>query len=148
MKILVALDLSESSRVIIDYVKGLGSVFPENIWLLHVAEPDPDFVGYDVDPTLMRDQTAKKYRKEHKKLQQLRRKLSASGTNCTSLLIQGSIVETILSEAVKLSVNMIIVGAQRKKTVTSLILGSTCRGVLHKSRIPVLVIPASPKKRA
>lgn len=141
MKILVAVDLSGSSRVIIDYVKNLASTCSGKIWLLHVAEPDPDFVGYEVDPIPMRDLTAKKHHKEHNQLQQFSQELCSAGINCTSLLIQGAIVETILNEVNKLSINMIILGSHGKRITTSLLLGSTSMDILHKSSIPVLVIP-------
>ena len=141
MKILVAVDLSETSRVIIDYVKNLASTLSGKFWLIHVAEPDPDFVGYEVDPILMRDQTAEKYHNEHNQLQQLSQELCSVSVNCTPLLIQGAIVETILNEANKLSIDMIVVGSYGKRTTMTLLAGSTSRDLLHKSTIPVLVIP-------
>lgn len=141
MKILVAIDLSKGANTIIDFVKILSGTFPLNIWLLHVAEPEPDFVGYDVDPVLMRDQTAKKYHEEHNQLQQLSREFYAAGIHCSSLLIQGVIVDTILSEAEKLSIDMIIVGSHKKRVAMTMLTGSLIKDILHKSTIPVLVIP-------
>ena len=45
MKLLVAVDFSDSSRTVIDYGKDLAKALSEKIWLVHVAEPDPKFVG-------------------------------------------------------------------------------------------------------
>jgi nucleotide-binding universal stress UspA family protein len=141
MKILVAVDLPGASRAIIAYVKILASTCSGKVWLLHVAEPAPDFVGYEVDPIPMRNQTAKKYHEEHYQLQQLSQELCSAGINCTSLLIQGAIVETIINQANKLSIDMIIAGSHGKRVAMSLLLGSTSRDLLHKSSVPVLVIP-------
>ena len=55
VKLLVAVDLSATSQKIIEYVKELAEVMSGKIWLVHVAEPDPEFVGYEVDPPEMRD---------------------------------------------------------------------------------------------
>lgn len=126
-----------------DYMKRLRGELVMQAWLLHVAEPDPDFVSYDADPTLMRDQTAKKYHREHSQLQQLSRELNSAGIKCTALLVQGAIVETILNEANKLSVDTIVLGSHRRRFVMTVLAGSTVTGILHQSTIPVLVIPDS-----
>ena len=147
MNILVAIDLSGSSRVIVDYMKKLENALSGKFWLFHVAEPDPDFVGYEVDPILMRDQTAKKYHAEHIQLQQLNQSLCSAGINCTSLLIQGVIVDAILNQAQKLSIDMIVVGSHGKRAAMSLLAGSTSRELIHKSTIPVLVIPVGGQRK-
>ena len=65
MKLLVAVDFSDSSQKIIEYVKELAKVVSGKIWLVHVAEPDLEFVGYEVDPPEMRDIVARRFHKEH-----------------------------------------------------------------------------------
>ena len=147
MNILIATDLSETSNSTIDYVKKLRAESLIRVWLLHVAEPDPDFVGYDADPVLMRDQTAKKYHMQHCRLQQLSQELNSAGVDCTALLVQGAIVETILDEAEKLSIDTIVVESHGKGTMTALFTGSTVTDIAHKAARPVLVIPDSWRSR-
>ncbi len=141
MNVLVAVDLSDSSSVIIDYAKSLVNAFSGKIWLLHVAEPEPEFVGYQPDPPVMRDVTAKKFHEEHLQLQEYSQALRSGGLECTALLVQGATIETIHKEAEKLNINMIIVGSHGKGAISRLLLGSTSEGVIYKSSIPVLVIP-------
>ncbi len=141
MKLLVAIDFSDSSQKLIEYVKELGKVVSGNIWLLHVAEPDPEFVGYEVDPPEMRDAVARRFHKEHQQLQQLGLELRSEGMDCVALLVQGPTVETILREIEKLSVDMVIVGSHGKGMLRHLLIGSTSEGVIQKSSIPVLVVP-------
>ena len=69
MQLLVAVDFSDSSRLVIEYVKNLANALSGKIWLLHVAEPDPEFVGYDVDPPEMRDVVARRFHREHQQIQ-------------------------------------------------------------------------------
>ena len=114
MQLLVAVDFSDSSRIVIEYVTDLANVVCGKIWLLHVAEPDPEFVGYDVDPPEIRDVIARRFHKEHLQIQQLSQELRSKGLDCEALLIQGPTVETILRESKKLSVDMVVVGSHGK----------------------------------
>ena len=141
MQLLVAVDFSDSSRIVIEYVTDLANVVCGKIWLLHVAEPDPEFVGYDVDPPEIRDVIARRFHKEHLQIQQLSQELRSKGLDCDALLIQGPTVETILRESKKLSVDMVVVGSHGKGILKHLLVGSTSEGVLHQSSIPVLVAP-------
>jgi nucleotide-binding universal stress UspA family protein len=141
MNILVAIDLSKSSEIIIGKMKELTKALSAKIWLLHVAEPNPDFVGYEVDTDVMRDVIAKRFQKEHSQLQEYSQELRSAGLDCTALLVQGPTTETILNEAAKLSAGMVILGSQGKGVLGQILLGSTSEGVLHKSPVPVLVVP-------
>jgi len=141
VQLLVAVDFSDSSRLVIDYVKDLAKALSGKVWFLHVAEPDPDFVGYDVDPPEMRDVVARRFHREHQQIQQLSQELRSKGLDCEALLIQGPTVETILREIKKLSVDMVVLGSHGKGTLRHILVGSTSEGVLHQSSVPVLVVP-------
>jgi len=141
MNLLVPVDFSEASQKVIDFAKKLASAFSAKIWLLHVAEPEPDFIGYEVGTQTQRDAVAGKFRKEHRQIQQLGEELRLSGLDCVALLIQGPIVDKILSEADKISADMIVIGSHGKGAIKRLLVGSTSEGVLRKSSIPILVVP-------
>ena len=49
MKILVAVDLADTTEQVIVKALDLALASSATVWLLHVAQPEPDFVGYDVD---------------------------------------------------------------------------------------------------
>ena len=150
MNILAAIDLSESSQIVVGQAKKLAKTLSTKIWLLHVANLNPDLafspVGSDEIPPLqdiggIRDAVAKKFHNEHRLLQQFGQEIRSSGLDCTALLVEGHIAKTILNEAAKLSVDMVILGSRRKGAVARFILGSTSESVLHKSPVPVLVVP-------
>jgi len=141
MELLVAIDFSDSSRNVLDYVTDLAIAVSGKIWLLHVAEPDPEFVGYDVDPPEMRDVIARRFHKEHQQIQDLSQEFRSKGLDCEALLIQGPTVETILRQSKKLSVDMVVVGSHGKGILRHLLVGSTSEGVLKQSSVPVLVVP-------
>ena len=64
-----------------------------------------------------------------------------AGIDATGLLVQGATIETILNEASKHDVDMIVLGSHGRGAVYRALVGSVSEGVLRKSARPVLVIP-------
>ena len=141
MKLLVAVDLSESTQTIVDKVEEINKDYPAKVWVLHNAEPEPDFVEFKVDPLAARETLAKKFHNKHRQIQQIANRLRKAGLEATALLVHGATVETILKEASDLDVDMIVVGSHGRGAMYQLLMGSVSEGILHKSRYPVLVIP-------
>ena len=142
MNILVALDFSRFTDPILHTVHQIAAAAPDSkIWLLHVAEPDPSFVGYDAGPAVVRDQIAAEYRQEHQQLQSCAEQLRAGGHDVSALLIQGAIADTILAEASRLDAQLIVMGSHGYGTIADLIAGGVSKAVLRKAVCPVLVIP-------
>ncbi|MGR9073114.1 MAG: universal stress protein [Gammaproteobacteria bacterium] len=141
MNLLAAIDFSDSSKIVVEKLKSFSAAFSAKVWLLHVADPDPDFVGYDIDTKTMRDVVAKRYHKEHKRLQKIGEELRNEGIDCTAILIQGPTVETILEQISKLSIDLVVLGSHGKGLLKRMLIGSISEEVLHKSQTPVLIIP-------
>ena len=141
MKLLVAIDLSESTEKIIEKTLGLAKALSAKIWLVHIAEPEPDFVGLDVGPQYERDALSEKFHREHAELQAIAERLRKEDLETTALLIQGVTVESILKEVAKLDPDMVVVGSHGGGAMRQLLVGSVSEGVLRKVDCPVLVIP-------
>ncbi len=148
MKILVGIDLSESTEMIVKKVEDIAKALQAQVWLLHVAEPDPDFVGFDnpqvglnADPEPVRDTLARQFHNEHNQIQTIADRLRKSDLDTTALLVQGATVEVILKEASELDVDMIVVGSHGRGAMYHLVVGSTSEGIIHGSERPVLVVP-------
>ena len=146
MKILVCVDLSESTKIIVETIKELAKPLSARVWLLHNAEPEPDKVEFKVDPIAAREELAKRFHGEHRQIQDLAEQLREEGINTTALLVHGATVDTILTEASDLDVDMIVVGSHGRGAMYQLLVGSVSEGVLHKSRLPVLVVPTHKRK--
>ncbi len=144
MKVLLALDFSEMTDRLITEAMILIKAMSAEVWLLHVVEPEPDFVGLDVGPQTVRDALAQKYHAEHKELQEYANQIRANGLEATALLIQQPFVAGIIEQAEKLDVNLIMLGSHGHGAVYNLMVGSVCQGVLEKAHIPVCIIPAKP----
>lgn len=141
IKILVCVDLSDATEIILEKTESLARRLSAKVWLLHNAQPDPGKVEFKVDPIAAREDLAKRFHDEHRQIQALAQRLRDSGIESSSLLVHGTTVESILTEAADLGVDMIIVGSHGRSAMFQLLLGSVSEGVLHKSRLPVLVIP-------
>jgi nucleotide-binding universal stress UspA family protein len=55
-------------------------------------------------------------------------------------------VDAILTEAKDVGADMIVVGSHGRGAMYQLLVGSVSEGVLHRSRLPVLVIPTHKRK--
>ena len=125
---MVCVDLSESTEKILKEAEVLAKAFSAKAWLLHIAEPELE-VGGDV----IRNATAE--------IQEMADRLRKAGIDTTALLLQTAAVDTILKEASKLDVDIIVLGSHGRGTMHQLLMGSICEGVIRKSESPILVIP-------
>jgi nucleotide-binding universal stress UspA family protein len=141
MNAIVALDFSAVSEKQLDVIRRLTHE-NRHIYLLHVAEPNPDFVGFDVGPDVVRDQMAEQFHREHTQIQSMAQQLRDDDREVTALLVQGPTVDTILRQAEKLEADLIVVGSHGHGAVFDMLVGSISAEVIRRSTVPVLVVPA------
>ena len=141
LKILVAIDLSDASEKVVAAAKYLAKATHAEVRVLHVAEAEPDFVGYDGGPDVVRDQVAKEFRDEHRAVQAVAESLRDAGISAKALLIQGPIVDTVLAEAKRFEANLLVVGSHGFGALYDIFVGSSSRGILKSTELPVLVVP-------
>ncbi len=141
MSILVAVDLSPASEKVVEAAGKIAKLTGASVYILHAAEPEPDFVGYDAGPEVVRTQVAQELRREHRGVQALAEKLRNDGLDATALLVRGPTVETTLKEAESLKAELIVVGTHGHGAVYDVLIGSYSAGIIRKSTLPVLVVP-------
>jgi nucleotide-binding universal stress UspA family protein len=139
--IMVTIDFNGSEKPLVAMAEKLASKFNSKVWFLHVAAPDPDFVGYDVGPQYIRDFRASELREEHKTLESYAEKFKENDIDAEGLLIQGATLEMILEEADKLDIDMIVIGYEEHNFLYEAMVGSVSSKLIKKSKIPVLVVP-------
>jgi nucleotide-binding universal stress UspA family protein len=147
MKLLVCIDLSESTKIIVKNVEKLAEMDTIRVWLLHNAKPDPDTVEFKVDPMAAREALTEKYRSEHRQIQEIAQRMRDAGIETTALLVHGKTTEMILKEASDLDIDMIVVGSHGWGAMYQLLMGSVSKEILQKSRWPVLVIPTHDRNK-
>lgn len=139
--ILVALDIDNDAQKLLDQASQMAEKFGSKVWIIHIAAPDPDFVGYEAGPRFIRDNRAEELRGEHKVLQKFAADLAKRDIASEGLLIQGPTVEMILKEAAKLRADLIIIGFHEHGFLYKAFKGSTTSEVIKNSGIPLLVVP-------
>ena len=139
--IFLALDFEEKSGQLIEHAMQLAKRFESKVWIVHIAAPDPDFVGYEVGPQYIRDTRAKELRAEHRFLQIIAKDFEEIGIEAEGLLIQGPTVEMILEEAKNLNSDLINTGSHDHGFLHNALYGNTAQKLLNKSKIPLLVVP-------
>ena len=139
--VLAAIDFSESSSSVIDWAKSLSQAYGARLHLVHVAAPDPDFVGYEPGPQHVRDQAARAMRAEHHRLLEVAEQLHGAGIDATAHCLQGGVVDAILKKAADSQADVIVVGSHGHGALYRMVLGSVSQGVVRGSTCPVLVVP-------
>jgi nucleotide-binding universal stress UspA family protein len=142
MNILAAMDFSGFTEPILAAISRIAAAEPDTrVWLLHVAEPDPSFVGYEAGPPVVRDQVAAEYRRERQQLQACAERLQGTGKDVSALVVPGAIADTILAEAARLESDLIVMGSHGYGALADLIVGGVGKVVLRRATCPVLIIP-------
>jgi len=139
--LLVPVDFSDASAAVLAAAGKLARAFSARVVLLHVAPPDPAFIGYEPGPQTVRDSVARELAAEHRSLQALEKELADTGVSVTALVIQGYPAEKIVAEAAKLSADLIVMGSHGRGMLKHLLVGSVTEGVLRHAACPVMVVP-------
>lgn len=139
--ILVPVDFSDATPRIIAAARPLAEAFSSRVVLLHVAEPEPDFVGFEPGPMSVRAAVAGDLRHEHHDLEAL--KASLPGLDVLALQVQGATAETIVAESARQGADLIVMGSHGHGALYHLLVGSAATGVLKAATCPVLIVPCA-----
>jgi nucleotide-binding universal stress UspA family protein len=140
--IMALLDFSHITDAVVQAAGELASLHHAKCWLVHIAAPDPDFVGYDVGPQYIRDSRASVLKEEHLQLQEYKSSLANLGVECEALLIMGPLYQTIDDEINKIGADTVILGSHGRSRLYEMVIGSVCEHLLRSSNVPLLIIPS------
>lgn len=143
--ILVPVDFSDCAKLVIEAAIPMAKALAASVTLIHVAQPEPEFIGYEPGPQTVRDSVAKELVEEHRKIRALEKAFKDAGVSVTALVFQGYPVEKIEEQALKHHVDMIIMGSHGHGALHNLLVGSVTEGVMRRAICPVLVVPSRAK---
>jgi nucleotide-binding universal stress UspA family protein len=141
VKILAGIDFTPVSDVVVEKAADYALLMNAKLWLVHVAAPNPDFVGFDVGPKVIRNHRAQELREEHRKLQAYADACEKKGVNCIPLLVQGSTIETLIDVLNKLNVDLLVIGSHKHSSLYDFVVGSVRNELFHTAEIPILMVP-------
>lgn len=139
--ILATINFEKNEQKLIDQASEIAKAFDAKLWLMHIAAPDPIFVGYKIGPQYIRDTRAHELREEHKQIQNYSNQLKEKGIEAEGLLVQGATIEMIMEESKKLNVDLIVAGHHEHSFFYKAFIGSVSSQIIKNSKIPVLIIP-------
>lgn len=145
--ILVPVDFSDATPQVIETATQMARAFGGRLVLLHVVEPEPDFVGFEPGPVPMRMSVARDFKEEHLKLEELKKSVATSGLEVMALQIRGSTADKILHEATTQEAGLIIMGSHGHGALYEILVGSVTTGVLKSAQCPVVVVPVRRETR-
>jgi nucleotide-binding universal stress UspA family protein len=159
-KILYATDLSENARYAFAYAVSLANLYGAKITLLHVLPEvselmDKHIIGY-IDADRWEKIKAQHFdearealigkRKDHLAIKDVLQQFSENategeGAGTDEIIVErGNPVEQIINHSKKLNCDLIVMGTHGHGTLEDVMIGSTARRVVRRSKIPVLVV--------
>lgn len=141
MNIVVAVDLSPASDLVVEAARGVAELTGVSVYILHTVETEADFICPEGDSEARRAKVAKAFPLEHDRVQALANKLLDDGLDAEAFLVCGSGVDATLQEADILEAGLIVVGTHGHGSVYDVLIGSFSVDIIRKSKLPVLVVP-------
>lgn len=161
--ILYATDLSESARYAFAYALSLAKLYDARITFLHVLPEAPEFVDSHIIRYISADRweeiKAQHFSEAREALIGKKRdsgaakavldqfsedaKLGQEGAGLIAdeiIVEKGNPVEQILKQAEEKNCDLIVMGTHGQGTLADVVMGSTARRVLRRSKKPVLVV--------
>jgi nucleotide-binding universal stress UspA family protein len=140
-RILVPLDGSILSEAVLPHAENLANALNAEIVLLHVdVSPAPIFDPHE-SPLEPEPQEVKIMHADEKfYLKKLCNKLEQKGLHVTYLLRDGMVADTILEVAESMQSDLIAMTTHGRTGMVRLLLGSVAEQVVHRSKIPIILI--------
>jgi len=144
--ILFPVDLSESSNIIVSYVKGVGEAFASKIHLLFVARvlqyftdvyvPAPSIIQFENEIINGAQKRLHEFAGEHFKTYK----------DVQTTVVSGDPAEQILNYIIEQHIDLVIMGTHGRKGVEKILFGSVADRVVKTSQVPVMVVNPNIKK--
>jgi len=139
--IVVPIDFSDTTDVLIDGAVNFAKEVVGKICLIHVAPADIGFaigdMGFQYFPEIEKSEISE----ELSELNEIEKRVEAKGVACEHLLKQGVASEIILDYAKEKDASYIVMGSHGRSGIYDVFIGSLTKDITRKSPIPVLVLP-------
>lgn len=145
--ILVAIDFDGNEQLLLDNAVKFAKAFDANVWIIHIAAPDSELVGFGLGSEYAKDSRITTLKKEHKLLQDYAHKLRQRGVFAEGVLLQGATINMIMDEVSSLEIDIIITGHYEHSFFYKAVVGSVAEEIIKQSRIPILLVPLVSKNK-
>lgn len=155
MKILVALDYSKSVNMIAQKANEMAEAFQADIILLHVLSDITYYSSLNYSPITGFDSFSTMDMVQESTIEEVKKaaysfldKIAGSfkTSKIEKVVREGDFADEILNACNESEAKMIIMGTHSRRGIDKIFMGSVAEAVLHKSEVPVYVIPVRDKK--
>jgi nucleotide-binding universal stress UspA family protein len=140
-KLLVAVDLSEPSKEVIDTGVRLATALGGSIELVHVREPFVYAMAGQYGPSPQQEQALIGW--IDRALAEAADRFTQARVPCVTTSLNGSPAREIVAHAEKVGADLIVVGTHGRGGLTHAVLGSVAERIVQKANRPVLTVPVS-----
>lgn len=141
--ILMTIEDCETTTIassIVEKTLELATAYSSKVWILHIVPPLHQ-IPYNVDSKTFYRDIATEYGREHDFLQHLAKYMQNKNIDATALLVQGSIVSTILDESERLVIDLVVLGCLKHSKLFSALMGDIDESLLAKCSLPIMFVP-------
>jgi nucleotide-binding universal stress UspA family protein len=138
--VLAAVDFSPVSDEVCRVAADLAASIGARAVVLHVSEPEVDYVGV-APPELFPVTQDTAAQVIEGRLRAAREIFEGRAVSAEVLHLWGPIVGTIISEVERNQADTVVLGSHGHGAFYNLIVGSVAEGVIRHSKVPVLVVP-------
>ena len=118
----------------------LASLCSSKVHIIHIAPPSRE-PPYNVDSKMFHRVVANELHHKHGFLQNLEKCMQDVNIDATALLVQGSIISTILQESERLAADLVIVGRHRHGPLYRALMDHSNKGLLAKCSCSIMFVP-------
>mgnify|MGYP001412464843 CR=1 FL=1 len=149
-KVLIALDYSDATPVVVKKGVELAQALNADITLIHVLSDATYYSSLNYSPIFGFDSFSSLDIVQTNTVDSLREaaqeflnriKADIHAENADTIIGEGDFADEILKAATAMKADIIIMGTHSRKGIDKILMGSVAQKVLHKSEIPVLIIP-------
>lgn len=140
--IVVAINREKNAPFLVAKAEEIARAFNSKIWILHVAEPDPDdFLGLEAGPQYAQDERVAKRKSEGALVKKLAASLQEKDLAAEGLLIEGPTTKTIKQKVSDLHADLVIVGNSTHNFFYQMFVGNIEQEIVGRLKVPVLLVP-------
>lgn len=138
-KLLVAVDLSEPSKVVIETALRMALALDGSVELVHVREPFVYALAGQYGPSPQQEQALTDW--IDRALAEASDRLNHARVPCVTTSLHGSPAREIVAHAEKIGADLIVVGTHGRGGLSHAVLGSVAERIVQKAKRPVLTVP-------
>jgi nucleotide-binding universal stress UspA family protein len=138
-KLLIAVDLSEPSKDVIEAGLRLATALDGSVELVHVREPFVYAVAGQYGPTPEQERALVAW--IDRALAGASDRINHARIPCVTTSLYGSPAREIVAHAEKIGADLIVVGTHGRGGISHAVLGSVAERIVQRAKRPVLTVP-------